>query len=246
MSEEPNGPRIAIFYHCLFFMGEPPQWLVSSEWVVIEQMEALRGTGLIRAATEMHVGVNGGEESYELAESLMPEGAQITFHGLAARSENPTIVMLEEWAKTHPGWYVLYFHSKGVTHPPGSVLGQSGNSWRRGMMEDLVYNWRSCVADLKGGYDIVTSNWLWGAADGTQHIPAGNFLWVKSDFVRQLPSIYLRDRIKQDGIGALSARHEAEVYWGNGPRPKVKSYHPEWTPWNGYSKRARVVHISPY
>lgn len=93
-------------------------------------------------------------------------------------------------------------------------------------MQDLIVNWRQCVSDLEN-HDIVCSHWMWNLLDGTQHIPAGNFLWVTSNFVEKLPSVYLRDRIKQDGIDALSSRFEAEVFWGNGARPNVKSYRPD-------------------
>lgn len=244
MEDRSDGPRIAIFYHCLFVLGEPPQVLPGAEGIVREQMDELIDSGLVCEASEMHVGINGGPESVEFAQRTMPQGVQVTYHGLAARSENLTILMLEEWVKTHPGWYVLYLHSKAATQSFQTVLGKQGTHWRHGMMEDLVSHWRQCVADLKSGYDIVTSHWLWGAADGTQHIPAGNFLWVKSDFARQLPSLRLRARIQQDGAGALSSRHEAEVYWGNGPRPQVKSYQPDWCPWNGMLKRAKVTHVN--
>lgn len=92
------------------------------------------------------------------------------------------------------------------------------------MMGDLVLNWNRCVHDLDDGNDIVCSRWLWNMADGSQHIPAGNFLWVKSSFVARLPSIFLRERIKVSGIGHLESRYESEVYWGNGPKPNVKHY----------------------
>ncbi len=92
------------------------------------------------------------------------------------------------------------------------------------MMQDVILGWRNCVNDLENGFDISCSHWMWNMADGTQHIPAGNFLWTTSDFIAKLPSIYLRERIKLDGIGAASARFEAEVFWGNGPRPVVKAY----------------------
>jgi len=68
---------------------------------------------------------------------------------------------------------------------------------------------------------------LTGQADGTQNIPAGNFLWIKSDFVATLPSMYKRDRIKLSGMTSPESRYEAEVFWGNGTRlPKVIDKHP--------------------
>lgn len=217
---------IAIFYHCLFVMGEPPQLLPGAMDIIDEQMGKLIYSGLLEAATEVHVGVNDDERTGRLAAMFLPQKARLTWHGLASRAENPTIVLLENWAQSHPDWNVLYFHSKGATHLPDSYYGeQVSRPWRDAMMQDLVMNWRECVAALDT-HDIVCSHWMWNLADGTQHIPCGNFLWVTSNFVARLPSIYERERIKTSGISALESRYESEVYWGNGPRPNVKQFRP--------------------
>lgn len=219
---------IAVWFHGLFVIGRPPAILPSALPIITEQMALLKSSGLEEAAAEIHCGVNGGFESLPFAVSVFPKKANIIYHGLQSRAENLTIVKLHEWCQTHPGWNVLSFHSKGATHAPGTEYGEgSAKPWRQGMMQDLVSNWRTCVRDLDAGADIACSHWMWEMADGTQHIPAGNFLWIKSDFAATLPSMFLRERIQQDGIDALSSRYEAEVFWGNGPvRPKVRQYRP--------------------
>jgi hypothetical protein len=94
------------------------------------------------------------------------------------------------------------------------------------MMKDLVENWRTCVEDLKT-HDITCSHWMWNmGSDQSQHIPAGNFLWITSNFAARLPSMFERQRIKDSGISHVDSRYESEVYWGNGPRPEVKQYRP--------------------
>ena len=217
---------IAIFYHGLFIMGQPPHFLPSATPIICKQMSQLTTSGLLEAASEFHVGINGGPESKSFVNNYIPKKAGVIYHGLSSRAENLTIVGLENWVKSHPGWNVLYFHSKGASHPLTSDYGKSSGLWRDGMMEDLVMNWRQCVADLET-HDIVASHWMWELGhDKSQHIPCGNFLWLSSDFAAKLPSIYLRERIKQDGIAALSSRYEAEVYWGNGPKPIVKQFRP--------------------
>lgn len=213
---------IAIFYHCLFFIS-PKKALPIAAWIVQEQMDWLYNSGLLKEATELHVGVNGGPESKKIVSDRIPHKANVIYHGLNSHSENLTIIMVEEWVKTHPGWDILYFHSKGATKPIGGKEGMMATHWRNGMMSDLVSNWRQCVGALAGGHDIVCSSWLWHQAGGAQNLPAGNFLWVKSEFAAKLPSIMLAARIQQDGVAALSSRYEAEVYWGNGPKPRVKS-----------------------
>lgn len=217
--------KIAIFYHCLFHIGNPPQLISNSVPIIYGQMAQLDQSGLLGSCDEMVVGVNGDQESLKVAKNVFPPKAKLVMHGMDCHNENLTIVEAHKWAQTHPDWAMLYFHGKGVTHAPGSFYGETvSKPWRKGMMEDLVDNWRQCVADLKLGYDIACSYWLWNAADGTQHIPEGNFLWARSDFVAKLPSIYERARIKISGIKSPESRWEAEVFWGNGPKPRVKQY----------------------
>ncbi len=223
--------RIAIFYHALFYFGTPPKLSPNALAIVHEQMFDLRESGLLEACEEMVVGVNGGAESVPVVRYVIPEKSRVIMHGLESRSENLTIVKLCEWAKTHPGWVILYFHTKGITHTPGTEYHHVAGIWRRTMMKDLVTNWKQCVQDLRNGHDIACSCWEWGMCDGTQNIPPGNFLWLRSDFVNKLPSIYDRARIKQSGISSAESRFEAEVHWGNGPKPQVKQYRQYWRPW---------------
>lgn len=221
---------IAIFYHCVFFLGDPPKLRQEALWVAREQMLALQGSGLMQAANEIHAGVNGGEESARLPANPLPHKAVVSYFGLASHSENFTILLLQDWVKTHPGWNVLYFHAKGATKEWGSSEFESSRLWRRTMMQDLVTNWRQCVAELDNGFDIVCSHWKWHQADGTQNLAAGNFWWAKADFLATLPSMLLRERIKQDGIGSLSSRYEAEVWIGNGRIPTVRQFRPNGGP----------------
>lgn len=217
---------IGVFYHCLLFMGSPDKPAPRGSAIIREQMACLKDSGLLDACDYFEVGINGGQESEVYVGELIPEKATRVYHGLHWRNELATIMRLCIWATNNPGASILYFHSKGATHP-GLGYGEGmADPWRRAMMKYLVTNWRECVADLESGFDIAACHWMWNLADGTQHIPAGNFLWLTSDFTSKLPSFYLRDRIKVSGIANIESRYEAEVFWGNGPKPNVKSYLP--------------------
>lgn len=220
--------HIAIFYHCLFEYGTPPDFQPGAFDIVAEQMTALHTSGLLAAASHFVVGINGGKESEQYANLILPPHARKVLHGLESRAENLTLVEIEKWVPNHPDWYVLYFHSKGATHPPGTHYGDNVSApWRRGMMKYLVKNWRACVADMDAGAESVGCHFMRGMADGTQNIWAGNFFWATSNFLATLPSIFNRDRIKLSGISSVESRYEAEVWIGNGPRcPKVKEYLP--------------------
>jgi hypothetical protein len=220
-----NRP-IAIFYHSLFVLGDPPQVLQSAMHVVHDQMAQLKQSGLEDAASEIYVGVNGGKESEDFASAWLPQKAKITYHGLQSRSENLTLVMMENWVKTHPNWAVLYFHAKGSSHAEGSDYGSFVGKWRARMMHHCVTEWRQCVHDLDA-CEAVGCHWLTGQGwDHSQHYFAGTFFWVRSEFWATIPSIFTRQRIKDSGIDSLESRYEAEVIIGNGPRlPCIKNYY---------------------
>lgn len=221
---------IAIFYHCLFYRGG--DLLDHACKVTFEQMEMLNQSGLLNAAEEFHVGVNGGTESHEVADLLLPAKAKRLMHGLESRAENLTLVALEKWLPSHPGWNVLYFHAKGATRDSDSVYDHFIADWRGCMMKHCVLNWRTCVAHLDSGFDAVGAHWMSHAGPlHNQNIFAGNFWWAATDYLSSLPSIFKRDRIKQSGIASLESRYEAEVWIGNGPRlPRTKDLHRAQSP----------------
>lgn len=212
--------KIAIFYHCLFYLDQTLR--MSAVNVVRNQMYQLEHSGLLTEATHVFCGINGGSESDNIANLVLPVKADRILHGLDSRAENLTIVAIENWVKTNPGWAVLYLHAKGATHDPASDYGKFSGRWRECMMKHLVANWRVCLGNLEAGFEATGCHWMTGLADGTQNIFGGNFWWATSDFLREVPSIFLRDRIKVSGIASLESRYEAEVWIGNGRLPKVK------------------------
>ena len=216
---------ICVVFHGLFFLGDPPRHMPNAGCIIANQICQMVDSGLWDAAHKIYFGINGGAESESVAKAIIPEKAAVRFHGLQSRNENRTVEMLINWAKSNPGCNILYLHGKGSSHDPNSDYAYNvSRPWRESMMSDLVTNWRQCVADLDT-HDIACMVWLWEQGwDKSQHIPAGTFLWVTSDFAAKLPSLYLRERIKQDGIDSITSRYEAEVAWGNGPRPTVKAY----------------------
>jgi len=214
---------ICVVFHGLFFLGD--RHMPNAGCIISDQITQMRNSGLWDAASEIRFGINGGPESQPMADAIIPEKAQVTFHGLQCRTENRTVEMVLNFAKSNPGWNILYAHAKGSSHDPNSDYARNvSKPWREAMSQDLIVNWRQCVADLDT-HDIVCMHWMWEQGwDKSQHIPAGNWTWITSDFAVKLPSLYLRARIKEDGIDAVTSRFESEVAWGNGPRPTVKAY----------------------
>lgn len=221
--------KIAIFYHCLFFRGEPISLTPSAIQIIGEQMAEIKNNGLLDAAEYFSVGINGGQESAVYASMFFPKKAVVRFHGLDSHNENSTLLNIEQWLPGHNGWAVLYFHSKGATWPYNDYM---RSRWRSCMMRNVVSNWRQCVRDLDQGYEAVGVHWMQPPATPPgQYIFAGTFWWARSDYLLTLPSIMVRDRIKLSGLKHSDSRYESEVWIGNGPHvPKVKDYHPNWNP----------------
>lgn len=217
---------IIIFHHACFLLGDPPTLSDSALQIGIEQMGALKNSGLLEAASEFHVGLNGGTESEFLASAVFPEKAKVKYHGLDSRAENLTLVMIEDRMKSIEGEaYVLYEHQKGSSHAQGSDYGTFAGKWRQRMMYYLVENWRYCIRDLET-HDAVGCHWLTGQGwDHSQHYFAGNMWFARASFLKTLPSIYLRERIKTSGIASLESRYESEVWIGNGKMPFIKNYY---------------------
>lgn len=222
--------KIAVFYHCLFYYGTPPDLRINAVEIINDHMAMLQISGLEATASEIIIGINGGPESVDVANTVLPRKARKVFHGLQSRAENLTIVEIEKWLPAHPDWYVLYFHSKGATHKDHDP---TRSRWRDCMTRNCVMNWRRCVQDLDAGFDSVGCHWMTGKQTPPgQSIWAGNYWWAKSNFLATLPSIMLRDRIKLSGIDSIESRYESEVWIGNGPKlPKIRDYHgPGWDP----------------
>jgi hypothetical protein len=219
---------IAVFYHCVFCTGQPPKEFPNAYPIIQYQMQELEESGLIEHTAHFLVGVNGNCESLYTAMACMPKKAKYKLHGLKSRAENLTIIEIEKFVKDHPDWNVLYFHSKGATHTDVAYLKQV-EGWRNCMMRHCVTNWTQCVQDLQS-HDSVGCHYMVGmGTDKSQNIWAGNFWWATSNFLRTVPSMFERERIKESGIAALESRYESEVWIGNGKvLPNVKDYHREF------------------
>jgi hypothetical protein len=216
---------IAIFWHTVFILGEPPEPSPHAITIVSSQMEVIQSSGLLDIASEMYVGINGDEESQVFADGIIPEKAIKVYHGTQCKNELRTIMLMQEVMRGRTGWYVLYGHAKGASH---TLTDELSYNWRWCMLHHLVQNWDVCISSLRGGVDMAGCHWKTGMVDGTQSLFAGNCWWAKSEFLNTLPPIEDNLRIPlMGGIDAFASRYEAEVWIGTGKRlPKVRDYHP--------------------
>ena len=209
--------NLALFYHCILSGGSV---LINTEFacsILMEQMTALARSGLLEAATEFHVGINGSEEDLELARLFVPAKARFIMHGAGSTTEIPTLQHLQRWLPSHEDWKVLYHHQKGVTHPREPAYAV----WRRRMERACVWNWRLCLDALANGSDACGCHWL--TPQGFPKLVrspffGGTFWWANASYLKTLPGL---------PIATWENRFEAEMWIGRS-KPRVKDYLPGW------------------
>jgi|SRR6185369_1105081 len=209
--------QVAVYYHSLLSSKERH---IDTDYAIslIEvQMIAMKKSGLADSATSIYIGVNGSDTDAMAIACLCPTKATIICHGQGATTEIPTLNVLRSWAIDHPGWYVLYHHSKGISTP------NQADGWRRRMEHYNVWQWRKCIAALDKGSDACGCHWLTPEQHpGTILTPmfGGNYWWCTSEYAATLPPL-------PEPIWAN--RYEAESWIGRGPkRPKITDFYPGW------------------
>jgi hypothetical protein len=97
-----------------------------------------------------------------------------------------TMKWVRDYAKENPGDYILFLHTKGISHFDAPT-----EDWRRYMEYFTIWNWQDCIAKLKEGYDCCGVMWnsktVWG------HYPhfSGAFWWASTDYINTLDHSYL-------------------------------------------------------
>lgn len=207
---------IAIFYHSLFSSRSRPIDTGYACCIMQEQMEALKNSGLLSQAQSLTIGVNGGSEDVSIARLLAPMKAVIVPHGEGATTEIPTLNLLRAFAASHPDWFILYHHMKGVSN-----VGEPINHWRRRMERGVIWRWSECVFLLSNGFDACGSHWLTpqqypGMVDSPFF--GGTFWWATARYLNRLPEL---------PAPTWDNRYHAERWIGL-RNPRVRDFHPGW------------------
>lgn len=190
--------KIALFYHLY----------QANDWIdlFLEQFTRVKNSGLMDAASHIHIGVNGDSplplNDIDITGSKLER--IIVSNNLYRESEADTLVDLWKFSKARPDYKILYFHSKGVTHLAKTKEGwqPTGQSpyvqrWREYLEYFNIDKWNTCVDHLNH-YDCAGTEWVPPSAciqighDTHPHY-SGNFWWARSEYVSKLSlsSLYL-------------------------------------------------------
>lgn len=176
--------RIRVFYH--IYQGTPWRNLM------LEQIDTLYSSSIMEVA-DLHIGITDTLDP--------PKKAQVAINN-PSRGEAATIKALYDYCIDNPDAKVLYFHTKGVTHPT-----KEQRDWRRMMEYWCIERWKLCVEQLEM-YDTVGCNFSYETWSGPYPHYSGNFWWANADYVSKCDLTFLEsdDRIM----------HECFIGSGNG------------------------------
>lgn len=158
-------PPLFVVYH--LFQAE--RW----EQLFCEQIGAMYASGLLNHA-HLTIGVNGDQQL------PLSVNCEVIRH-VNGFSEKPSLLLAKEKAKANPDAYILYCHSKGISHPT-----RNQDDWRMMMQHFLIVNWKLAISCLQD-YDLATVNWR---THPVAH-PSGNFWWARASHLLSLDDNYL-------------------------------------------------------
>lgn len=132
-----------------------------------------------------------------------------------------TLWWMRDYAKENPDDYILFFHSKGITHNNEAV-----HDWRRYMEYFCIERWEDCVAKLDEGYDCCGV--LWNKETPIGYFPhfSGAFFWAKCSYINTLNHNYIDS----------AWRYHMEFWIGSNPNAKVYEMHN-----SGYNTTERLI-----
>jgi hypothetical protein len=193
--------------------------------MMTEQFRLLLRTGLLREASKLYIGIVSapghtppwGEEwvqkfwsfSSSKEKDKIKSKVEIVFYPNNNELAD-TMRWVRDYSVNNPGDYVLFFHTKGISHydPPT-------DDWRRYMEYFTIQNWQDCIQKLREGYDCCGVMWnsktVWG------HFPhfSGAFYWAKTDYINTLNHSYLD----------MEWKYYREFWIGSNPDCKAFEFH---------------------
>jgi hypothetical protein len=162
-------------------------------------------SGLSDIANHIHIGVTGSQEIEN------PFSNSVVAKNNPDLWEGPTLMALNDFANNSSPHSILYFHTKGITHPSKNI-----KDWRNMMEYFCIERWRDCLRGLEE-FDTVGCNFSDETLDGSNPHYSGNFWWARSEYIKTCDKKWLN----------TGNRVDQECWIGTGRGSMLNAYSPD-------------------
>jgi len=163
--------------------------------LLTEQFELLIHSGLYKACDKLYIGVTSSDDKNlnKIKEWLSyfwnsPKKVEIIFNTENNETLN-TLRFIKDYSINNPKDYILFFHSKGITHQNNIAV----RDWRKYMEYFNIERWKYCVQKLNQGFDCCGVMWNSDTGYGWHPHFSGNFWWATTDYINTLNHEFLND-----------------------------------------------------
>lgn len=161
--------------------------------ILNEQINRIKNTLLYTRCRMIYIFIVGPE--YQPLDNF--QSNKIKVKHLSLNMKDCEYVTMTEILDKHieKNQYVLYFHTKGVTHPDN----KKSKDWRGFMEYAVIDNYAACIKYLDNGYTTVGCNL--NIQPSPNQVPthfSGNFWWATGEYILKNKSRYGRDMYKYD------------------------------------------------
>lgn len=165
-------------------------------------VNVINKTGFIDAVDSIFI-INIGipiDNIYNYNNKLKNKYTVINYSDNTSLFEYPSLNKIKQIAVDNPDSYILYLHTKGITHT-GQAL-NNVKDWNNMMLYFLVEKYDECFQQLNKEYDTVGCNFFIAANHVNYSYPdhySGNFWWSKASYINKL---HLLDEINVSKVYA--------------------------------------------
>jgi hypothetical protein len=194
--------NIKIFYHV---------YLINNyKDIITEQLTNIFYSELYKNCQEFYIGVVGGEEEKKWITNLVEKYSKIELHFFDNGDEKDTLKLIP--LKSKPNDYILYFHTKGITHT--SIF---FHLWRKLIGYKTINEWKKCIKELNE-FNCVGPLYREDTFLGYFPHYSGGFWWATYEHIINLNYSYLEENY-------IHGRMGAEFWIGSNPNAKMKCIH---------------------
>jgi hypothetical protein len=201
--------------------------------MVQDQIQKLSQSGLFGQAEKMFIGITG-DQKYQLPNPKV----QIVRHP-ENHEEADTLKLIRDYVEHCPPSYILYLHTKGISHRPPTAL--FTEDWRN-MMEYFLVEEHEEALNLLADEGAVGCNLQSDTFLGHKPHFSGGMWWATSEHLKQLDHTYLDTPSRWDRefwIGSRTPEDLKSLHESNLNKPDHAGHYHQLYPRHLYAKPRR-------